>query len=597
MNPLNESFSFQVNLQGMISLLSEHLYSNPNTYIRELLQNAVDAITALRHLDNDLKGTIQITLPNTTNKLFVFEDNGIGLKESEIHQFLSVIGESSKRKDADDARDFIGKFGIGMLSCFVVSEKIIIETRSAYDDKGFRWTAFSDGNYEIEALTSSMPIGTKVYLTPKDKYAHLFSYAHFIPQIKYYGDALSEKIVILHESKQTILNEEQPQWLQKGSDKEALLQSGRELFNVPFLDAVPFETEAGKCQGVMYILPYKTQFSAKQNHRLYLKRMFLSDTDNSLLPPWAFFVRILMNSNELSATASRESFMQNDELRATRKEIGQILKEYLKSIRKVDQGIYFKIIQIHFLHLKAIAIEDAEFLELLADDLPFETNKGFRSFKHLTDETQTLYYASDYEDFKQLQRIAQSQGTLLINASYTFDEELLKKIARMRPQLKLEEMTPSRLLNSFISLDVEEEIKHLSFLNRVEETLKDFNCECQLKHFKPTDTTAIYTRPEENSHTATIRQVKQSSNPFAGALSSFGNTASKKATFCLNIDNQLVKNITSINDDFLFQSVIEVLYVQAIIMGKYTVSEKEMALFNEALNNLMVMGLTNFVNL
>ncbi|MDN3708938.1 DUF5686 family protein [Myroides ceti] len=85
----------------------------------------------------------------------------------------------------------------------------------------------------------------------------------------------------------------------------------------------------------------------------------------------------------------------------------------LKSIRKVDQAIYFKIIQIHFLHLKAIAIEDAEFLELLADDLPFETNKGFRSFKHLTDETQTLYYASDYEDFKQLQRIAQSQGLCL----------------------------------------------------------------------------------------------------------------------------------------------------------------------------------------
>ena len=70
---------FQVNLKGMIALLSEHIYSNPNTFVRELLQNCVDAITALRNIDENYKGRIDVFL--NEDKTVVFRDNGIGLKE------------------------------------------------------------------------------------------------------------------------------------------------------------------------------------------------------------------------------------------------------------------------------------------------------------------------------------------------------------------------------------------------------------------------------------------------------------------------------------------------------------------------------------
>ena len=136
-----KSYSFQVNLKGMIALLSEHLYSDPNTFVRELLQNGVDAITALKHLDEQHQGKITIELPSAEQSKFIFKDNGIGLKEADIHQFLSVIGESSKSKDIKDAKDFIGKFGIGLLSCFVVSDEIIVETKSALEQLPLRWTA------------------------------------------------------------------------------------------------------------------------------------------------------------------------------------------------------------------------------------------------------------------------------------------------------------------------------------------------------------------------------------------------------------------------------------------------------------------------
>lgn len=112
---------FQVNLKGMIALLSEHIYSNPNTFVRELLQNCVDAITALRNIDENYAGRIDVYL-NEDGSL-VFQDNGIGLKEEEVYRFLTVIGESSKR-DTPDADDYIGRFGIGLLSCFVVTNEI-----------------------------------------------------------------------------------------------------------------------------------------------------------------------------------------------------------------------------------------------------------------------------------------------------------------------------------------------------------------------------------------------------------------------------------------------------------------------------------------
>ena len=127
---------FQVNLKGMIALLSEHIYSNPNTFVRELLQNCVDAITALRNIDENYPGRIDVYL-NDDGSL-TFQDNGIGLKEEEVYRFLTVIGESSKR-ETPDADDYIGRFGIGLLSCFVVTNEITVESRSAMGKQAVRW--------------------------------------------------------------------------------------------------------------------------------------------------------------------------------------------------------------------------------------------------------------------------------------------------------------------------------------------------------------------------------------------------------------------------------------------------------------------------
>src|SRR5439155_178604 len=90
---------FQINLRGIIELLSNHLYSRPEVFLRELLQNAVDAITARQQVAPDHGGeiTLSLTAPRGKPPTLEVSDNGIGLTEDEIHRFLATIGETSKR--------------------------------------------------------------------------------------------------------------------------------------------------------------------------------------------------------------------------------------------------------------------------------------------------------------------------------------------------------------------------------------------------------------------------------------------------------------------------------------------------------------------
>src|SRR5262245_15867914 len=96
---LDVDHKFQINLRGLIDLLSNHLYSGPEVFGRELLQNGIDAIRARQHLEPTFQGEVSVEVHHRSGKAptLVFADNGIGLTEEEIHTFLATIGESSKR--------------------------------------------------------------------------------------------------------------------------------------------------------------------------------------------------------------------------------------------------------------------------------------------------------------------------------------------------------------------------------------------------------------------------------------------------------------------------------------------------------------------
>ena len=152
--------SFHVDLRGVVDLLSRHLYSSPRVYLRELLQNAVDAITAR----GDGPGEIRVT---TTDGELEVRDSGIGLTETRGARASRHHRPQSKRDELGFGRhEFLGQFGIGLLSAFLVADEIEVVTRSARGGDAVRWIGFADGHYSVEPAERDEP-GTTVRLRPR----------------------------------------------------------------------------------------------------------------------------------------------------------------------------------------------------------------------------------------------------------------------------------------------------------------------------------------------------------------------------------------------------------------------------------------------
>lgn len=591
----NNKYLFQVNLKGMIELLSEHIYSAPNVFVRELLQNGIDANTARRSIDENHKGIINIYLNkvNDTPQL-IFEDNGIGLTEDEVHQFLSVIGQSSKRGDFNE-KDFIGKFGIGMLSCLVVSHEIVVETRSLLKDKSVCWRGKADGTYTVETIDNIENAGTRVILSPKKEWLPLFEKEELKKNVLQFGNALPITINFITDEGTEVLVDKDPVWLNKESSKEELMEYGRKTFNINFLDAFYLHSEKGEIDGVAYIMPYKVQFSGAKQHKIYLKRMYLCEQANNLLPEWTSFVKCIINTNDLRPTASRESLMDDDVMKEAKKELSNCFKDYLKVLMLSDIKKLSEIINIHHIFIKALAVEDRELLKMFIDYIPFETNKGHMTFLSIKTYNDIVYYTPSLDDFRQIRRIAGSQGKTVINAAYSFEVDLIQKIKIAFPDTRLEKITPQDILDTLSDVVVSDDERYQQFETRANELLKGQYCKAQLKQFDPIDTPAIYVANDEAMSNKNIQNLSNSGNPFAATLHNFIKKEDNMPTLCFNKDNEIVQNLIAIEDETLFNSVVHIMYVQALMLGGYPVNKKEMTVFNDALYQLLIMGMSNFI--
>jgi molecular chaperone HtpG len=577
----------------MIELLSEHIYSSPNVFVRELLQNGIDAITARRSIDESFSGEINVYV-NEQQPGVIFEDNGIGLSEDEVHKFLSVIGQSSKRDDILE-KDYIGKFGIGLLSCFVVSNEITVETRSLYrKHQGIRWRGKADGTYTIEKLEEKMLPGTKIILHPKKEWKLLFEKDELKKNILYFGSALPIKINMITGDEKKALVESVPAWLNPDSTKEELLQYGKQTFNIDFMDTFRMSSAAGEIEGAGFIMPYKIQFTGSKEHKIYLKKMFLCEQAGNLFPEWASFVKCVINTNSLSPTASRESLMDNGDLKAAKKELNSAFKDYLRLLSISNTDILENIINTHHLYIKALATEDSELLKLFVDYIPFETNKGMMNFRSLKTYNDEIFFTPSMDDFRQIRRIAGSQGKTVINAAYSFEHDLIRKISIVFPSVRITKITPQDVLSNF-GETVTNDRKFTVFEQKANEILKSCYCKAKIKKFEPEDTPAIYVANDEALNNKNISNLVNASNPFASTLHGFIKKKEELTpTLCFNRDNTLINDLTDLDDDTMFEAVINILYVQSLMLGNYPVNKKEMTMFNDSIYKLLIMGISNF---
>lgn len=193
---------FQVDLAGMVDLLSRHLYSGPEAYLRELIQNAVDAVTARLAVDPDAEARIRLStdVDEQGRSVLQVTDTGIGLTAAEASELLATIGRSSKRDTQFGLgrTEFIGQFGIGLLAAFMVADGIEVRSRSAKKGaRAIRWVGWADGTFEVtEYQADDAPAGTTVRLVARPDTDHWLSNETVLALALEYGSLLPFDVAV-----------------------------------------------------------------------------------------------------------------------------------------------------------------------------------------------------------------------------------------------------------------------------------------------------------------------------------------------------------------------------------------------------------------
>jgi molecular chaperone HtpG len=601
-------FSFNVNLAGIIELLSKNLYSSPNVYLRELLQNSVDAIRARQEIDThfspfisldifDVEPVIekdgQMFISDETTSLII-TDNGIGLTEQEIHEYLSTIGRSSKSKDESDIHSqLLGQFGIGFLSAFIVSDEIVLYTKSAKEpQKTIEWRGQTDGNYSVKVTNTQMEIGTRIFIKAKVGMEHFLATENVKKLIKSYGDFLNFPISMEYKGQTQQINSVTAPW--ETENKSKLLDFGFKTFNTQFFDFFKINNEKLGIDAVIYILPYSpTMQEIRQNSKIYLKRMYLSESKAQLFPDWAFFVKGIFNIEKLEPTASREDFIENNHFKELKEFINLKLIEYLKNLSQENPPKFQHLIMLHALSLKALAIKDEEIYKLFIHLFEFETNQGWMTLPQYLEMFENIHYAPTVDEFRQLSSIASAQGIGLINGGYVYDRDLLERYKIKNHSIEAQILDPSIISSYFDDIPAHEVENSSHFLALADEVLEEFKCHSELKSFEPKEVIAVYNISENQLFKRDIDDIRSQSKDnnlsnILGNLFDSGNDPIEDfSVLCFNFSNNLVQRLLRVTDENVLRRTIEIVYAQSLLMARRPMNASELKLLNTGIIDLL----------
>ena len=347
---MKETLSFQTEVKQLLQLMIHSLYSNKEIFLRELISNAADATDKLRFealnnaalLEND--GDLQISVTcDTAAKTITITDNGIGMSREEVIENLGTIAKSGTKAffeqlsgDAKKDANLIGQFGVGFYSAFIVADDVAVETRRAGSpaSEAVRWVSKGDGEFSIENIEQAQR-GTTITLHIKEADADLLSDWTLRRIVTTYSDHISVPILmkkapeyddegnITHSDELEAVNQAQALWARNKNDiSDEQYQEFYKHISHDFNDALAwthFRVE-GKHEytGLMYV-PKNAPFDMydrepKGGVKLYVKRVFIMDDVQKLMPMYLRFIKGIIDTNDLPLNVSREILQQSRDL-------------------------------------------------------------------------------------------------------------------------------------------------------------------------------------------------------------------------------------------------------------------------------------------
>jgi len=520
-----------INAENIMPVIKQWLYSDKDIFVRELVSNGCDAINKLRRLVNSGQAIVEETpdykvevITDPAAGTITIRDNGLGMTGEEVVKYIAQVAFSgatdfiqqyaSAEKAADES-GIIGHFGLGFYSCFMVSDKVEIETRSHIEgEPAVRWVSEDGIEYDLQACERAER-GTSItlHISEEDKeFLNLWTlrstlekHCAFMPVPIYISEVKEENA----EEPQQI-NETQPLWMKRPnecSDEEYLAfyhkvfhDTDDPLFWIHLNAEFPFNLK-----GILYFPKLRNEFTAGEGViKLYNNQVFVADNIKEVIPEFLMLLKGCIDCPDLPLNVSR-SFLQNDgyvkkmSAYITRKVADRLTSEF--NTRREDYQRYWD--DIHPF-VKYGSIKDEKFYERVKKAILYKTTDGsYMTLAEYTDkncdgEEQIVYYASDEKRQAQMIRMYNDQEKDVVVLNTLIDSNFISFLEYGAGETRL----------SFKRVDAaadgltedgeadEEQRKHME--ERFRSATGDDQLELQMKAFKADDAIAMITVDEQN---------------------------------------------------------------------------------------------------
>lgn len=363
-----ETLKFEAEARELLQLMIHSIYSNKDIFLRELISNASDALDKVRleaFRDKDLQvETSDLHIDIETDKeqrTLTVRDNGIGMSRDEVVHLVGTIAKSGtveflqkmrESKDAVASGDLIGQFGVGFYSCFMVADKVTLLTRRAGESQATRWESSGEGTYTIESVDdASQGTAVTLHLKLEDEEDHLFDYTvdRKIKEIvKQYSDFITWPIRMEVErgdkdGKPTreieTINSMKALWAR--SKNEVKEDEYKEFYkhishdwNDP-LEIIRVQAEGTFEYQALLFIPSHAPLdlfmrTRKRGVQLYVKRVFIMDDCEALMPEYLRFIKGVVDAQDLSLNVSREALQQDRQIQMMRR---HLVKKVLSMVK------------------------------------------------------------------------------------------------------------------------------------------------------------------------------------------------------------------------------------------------------------------------
>jgi len=598
----SEKLNFQTEVKQLLNLMIHSLYSNKEIAIRELISNASDATDKLRFeaLDNDklyegdsdLK--VIVDFDSKANTLII-TDNGIGMDRDDLVNNLGTIARSGTKEflanmSGDNKKDanLIGQFGVGFYSSFIIAKEVTVQTRKAGNPQAYSWSSQADGEFTINEIEKESR-GTSVILKLKDdekeftdawrlqsiirKYSDHIS----IPIQMYKTDMKKDELVKLEELE--TINNTNAIWTRAKSD---IKQKEYEEFykSLSYDSEEPLAYYHNRVEGKteytsLLYLPKKAPFDLydRENNnsiKLYVRKVFVMDANEKLIPQYLRFVKGVIDSQDLSLNVSREILQDSPLVDSIKSGVTKRVLSSLQTMSEKEPEKYQSFWNEFGKVLKEGPAEDFANKESIAKLLRFassntdEQSVSFESYiKNMPKEQESIYYITadshqaaknspHLEIFKQknieVLLLSDRVDEWLVSSLHEFDGKKLQSIAKGDLDLGKLDTEEQKAEKE----KIEKEAK--SIVEKIKKSLGDKVKEVKVTH-RLTNSPACLVVGEHDISGNLERILKAAGQ----------STPENKPILEVNPNHELIKKLEKIEENQLFNDYSSVILDQAIL--------------------------------